>query len=69
VLEHGAIGHPHVEMVRDILIFAQQRDPLKLTPAYPVNAASLGGRPNTCCMTHSYAPRAGLRPGSRNFSA
>src|ERR1700722_10890579 len=43
VFEHGAIGHPHVEMVRDILIFAQQRAPLKLTPAYPVNAASLGG--------------------------
>jgi len=24
-VEHGAIGHPHVEMC-DILIFAQQRD-------------------------------------------
>ncbi len=41
VMEHGAIGHPHVEMVRDILIFTQQRDPLKMTPAYPVSAASL----------------------------
>ena len=42
-MEHGAVGaHPHVQMVRDILLFAQKRDPLKLTPAYPVNAASLG---------------------------
>ena len=40
--EHGAtVSHPHVQMVRDILLFAQQRDPLKLTPAYPVNAADL----------------------------
>ncbi|MGH6876614.1 MAG: penicillin-binding protein 2 [Rhizomicrobium sp.] len=43
VLEHGSIGHPHVEMVRDILIYAQQRDPLKLPTAWPVSAASLGG--------------------------
>ncbi|HEX4078888.1 MAG TPA: penicillin-binding protein 2 [Rhizomicrobium sp.] len=41
VLEHGSIGHPHVEMVRDILIHAQQRDPLKLPTAWPVSAASL----------------------------
>ncbi|HEY1613306.1 MAG TPA: penicillin-binding protein 2, partial [Rhizomicrobium sp.] len=41
VMEHGAIGHPHVEMVRDILLYTQQRDPVKMTPAYPVNAASL----------------------------
>ena len=44
VMEHGAIGHPHVEMVRDILLYAQQRDPLKKTPAYPVNAASAADR-------------------------
>jgi len=43
VLEHGAIGHPHVEMVRDILIYAQQRDPVKLAPAFPVSAASADG--------------------------
>lgn len=42
VIEHGAVGaHPQVQMARDILRFAQQRDPLKMTPAYPVNAASL----------------------------
>jgi len=41
IMEHGAVGsHPHVQMVRDILLFAQTRDPLKLQTAYPVNAAS-----------------------------
>ena len=39
---HGAwraTDHPHVQIARDILLFAQQRDPLKLPTAYPVNAA------------------------------
>jgi penicillin-binding protein 2 len=41
VMEHGAIGaHPHVQMVRDILLFAQQRDIVNLRTAYPVNAAA-----------------------------
>jgi penicillin-binding protein 2 len=40
VMEHGAVGaHPHVQMVRDILLFAQQRDILNLRTAYPLNAA------------------------------
>jgi penicillin-binding protein 2 len=40
LLEHGAIGpHPHVQMTRDILLFAQQRDPVKLPTAYPIHAA------------------------------
>jgi penicillin-binding protein 2 len=40
VMEHGAVvAHPHVQMVRDILTFAQQRDTLGLKPAYPVHAA------------------------------
>jgi penicillin-binding protein 2 len=40
LLEHGAVGpHPHVQMTRDILLFAQQRDPVKLPTAYPVRAA------------------------------
>ncbi|HWA92093.1 MAG TPA: penicillin-binding protein 2 [Rhizomicrobium sp.] len=40
VMEHGAVGaHPHVQMVRDILTFAQKRDILSLKTAYPVNAA------------------------------
>ncbi len=41
VVEHGALGHPQVQMARDILLFAQQRDPLKMQTAYPVNAAAL----------------------------
>jgi penicillin-binding protein 2 len=41
VMEHGAVGaHPHVQMVRDILLFAQQRDILNLRTAYPVTAAA-----------------------------
>jgi penicillin-binding protein 2 len=40
IMEHGAVtAHPHVQMARDILLFAQQRDPLKLPTAYPVSAA------------------------------
>jgi len=40
LLEHGAIGaHPHVQMARDILLFAQQRDPVKMPTSYPVRAA------------------------------
>jgi penicillin-binding protein 2 len=40
VMEHGAVGaHPHVQMVRDILLFAQKRDTLKLPTAYPLSAA------------------------------
>ena len=51
IVEHGsAEGHPQVEMARDVLLFAQQRDPLKLRTAYPARAAMaappppLGGR-------------------------
>ena len=47
ILEHGAVGaHPHVQMARDILLFAQQRDPVKLPTAYPIHAAQarLGGQ-------------------------
>lgn len=43
LLEHGAVGaHPHVQMARDILLFAQQRDPVNLPTAYPVRAAQAG---------------------------
>lgn len=42
ILEHGSIAsHPHVQMVRDILLFAQQRQTAQLQTAYPVNAAGL----------------------------
>jgi len=44
LLEHGAVtSHPHVQMARDILLFAQQRDPVNMTAAYPINAADNGG--------------------------
>jgi hypothetical protein len=33
---------PQVQMARDILLFTQQRDPVKLPTAYPVNAAGRG---------------------------
>ena len=42
VIEHGAVPeHPQVQMARDILLYAQKRDPLKLPTAYPISAASL----------------------------
>ncbi len=41
VVEHGALGHPQVQMARDILLYTQQRDPAKLPTAYPVSSASL----------------------------
>lgn len=43
LIEHGAVpAHPQVQMARDILLFAQKRDPLKMRTAYPVRAAELG---------------------------
>jgi len=39
IVEHGSDGHPQVQMVHDVLLFAQKRDPLKLRTAYPTNAA------------------------------
>ena len=41
VVEHGALGHPQVQMARDILLFTQQRGTVNLQTAYPVNAAAL----------------------------
>ena len=41
IVEHGALGHPQVQMARDILLYTQKRDTAKLPTAYPVNAASL----------------------------
>ena len=42
ILEHGStMSHPHVQMVRDILLFTQKRDPAKMRTAYPVTAASM----------------------------
>ena len=43
IIEHGAVAtHPHVQMAHDILLFAQQRDPVKMPVAYPVHAAEAG---------------------------
>ena len=39
IVEHGSDGHPQVLAARDILLFTQKRDPLKLPTAYPVKAA------------------------------
>jgi penicillin-binding protein 2 len=48
ILEHGStISHPHVQMVRDILLFAQQRNSANLPTAYPVNAADNTGSGHT----------------------
>jgi penicillin-binding protein 2 len=42
MIEHGAtLAHPHVQMARDILLFAQKRDVVGRVPAYPVTAASV----------------------------
>lgn len=39
IVEHGSDGHPQVQIARDVLLFAQQRDVLKLPTAYPLSAA------------------------------
>lgn len=45
VIEHGAEpAHYQVQMARDILLFAQKRDPVNLPAAYPVTAAALGSK-------------------------
>jgi len=41
MIEHGAVtAHPHVQMARDILLFAQKRDTLGKPTAYPVTSAA-----------------------------
>ncbi|MBV9541720.1 MAG: penicillin-binding protein 2, partial [Alphaproteobacteria bacterium] len=43
IVEHGsAEGHPQVEIARDVLTFAQTRNPLAMRTAYPSNAAMTG---------------------------
>jgi penicillin-binding protein 2 len=50
IVEHGALGHPQVQIAHDVLLYAQQKDPLARHSAYPTNAAMsappapLGGR-------------------------
>ncbi len=41
LVEHGAVAaHPQVQMARDILLYTQKKDPLRIPPAYPVTAAA-----------------------------
>jgi penicillin-binding protein 2 len=42
IVEHNAPPHPQVQIARDVLLFAQQRNILGLPPAYPATAASVG---------------------------
>jgi penicillin-binding protein 2 len=58
MIEHGAVAaHPHVQMARDILLFAQKRDTLGRPTAYPVTAAGLPAR------TRGAANLTGREPG------
>ncbi len=42
MIEHGATPpHPHCQMARDILLFAQKRDTLGRPTAYPVKSAAI----------------------------
>jgi penicillin-binding protein 2 len=41
ITEHASDGHPQVNIVRDVLRFAQQRNVLGLRTAYPLNAAEV----------------------------
>jgi penicillin-binding protein 2 len=46
ILEHGSTpAHPHVQMVRDILLYAQKRQTAMLPTSYPSNAADLYVQP------------------------
>jgi penicillin-binding protein 2 len=45
IVEHNAPPHPQVAATRDILLFAQKRDPVKRPTAYPIQAA--GNDPKT----------------------
>jgi penicillin-binding protein 2 len=58
IIEHGAIGHPHVLMARDILHFCQQRDPARMPTAYPVTSADTAV-PRKQSSTDPVPPKAG----------
>ena len=45
LIEHGAVGpHPQVQLARDALLFAQQRNLLGLPTAYPLTSAHVAPR-------------------------
>jgi len=58
IIEHGAIGHPHVLMARDIMHFCQQRDPARMPTAYPVTSADTA-QPKKQSSTDPVPPKAG----------
>ena len=58
IIEHGAIGHPHVLMARDIMHFCQQRDPARMPTAYPVTSADTA-QPKKQSSTEPVPPKAG----------
>jgi penicillin-binding protein 2 len=45
IVEHGALGHPQVQIAHDVLKFAQTRNPLGMRTNYPTNAAMALPRP------------------------
>jgi penicillin-binding protein 2 len=47
ITEHASDGHPQVLAARDILLYAQQKDPVKRPTAYPLSAADLAGARKT----------------------
>jgi penicillin-binding protein 2 len=50
IIEHGStLSHPHVQIVRDTLLYAQKRQTAMLPTSYPTNAAEL------------YVPPAGVK--------
>jgi hypothetical protein len=51
------VPHPHVQMARDILLFAQKRDTLGKPTAYPVTSAAMPAR------TRGAANITGKEPG------
>jgi penicillin-binding protein 2 len=60
MIEHGATTpHPHVQMARDILTFAQKRDVIGRATAYPVTSASVPARTRGAAN----APSGGKEPG------
>jgi penicillin-binding protein 2 len=60
MIEHGATtAHPHVQMARDILTFAQKRDVIGRATAYPVTSAAIPARTRGAAN----APVSGKEPG------
>jgi penicillin-binding protein 2 len=59
VVEHGAVGHPHVAAARDVMLFCQQRDSARLPTAYPLNSAERSGPPRHLGAVDPVPPKGG----------